>query len=129
MPRPSHIRSSIAALVSESDRHGWTIEDVSAGLEERGVRADASSVFRGLVRLADDGVIDSLELGDGRVRYEARTEHHEHITCTSCGKVGAVPGCLVEQAIPRVEGATGFRVTSHRLNFTGLCTQCTTAAG
>ncbi len=129
MPRPSHIRSSIAELISGSDRHGWTIEEVTTALEERGVRADASSVFRGLVRLADDEVIDSLELGDGRVRYEARAEHHEHIRCSSCGTVGAVPGCLVEQAIPRVEGATGFRVTSHRLNFTGLCVQCAPTAG
>lgn len=129
MPRPSHIRTSIAEILSRSERHGWTIEDVSTALEERGVRADASSVFRGLVRLAEDGVIDSLELGDGRVRYEASREHHEHIRCSSCGTVGAVPGCLVEQAIPRVEGATGFRVTSHRVNFTGLCVQCAPAAG
>ncbi len=129
MPRPSAIRNSIAELVSRSDRHGWTIEEVSAALEQRGVRADTSSVFRGLVRLADDGVIEALELGDGRVRYEARAEHHEHISCSSCGTVGAVPGCLVEQAIPSVEGATGFRVTGHRVHFTGLCVQCAPAAG
>ena len=125
--RPSHVRDAIAELIADSDRHDWTIDDVAQALAEAGVAADPSSVFRGLVRLSEDGAIERVELGDGRLRFEASGDHHEHVRCESCGSVEAVPGCLAEQAIPQVERHTGFVVTAHRLLFSGLCRRCARA--
>jgi Fe2+ or Zn2+ uptake regulation protein len=124
MARPSHIRTAIAELVESSSRHGWTIEEVAADLHARGVEADFSSVFRNLTRLSDDGVLARVELGDGKARFEAVHEHHEHISCEECGTVAAVPGCLVQALTPAVEERTGFSVTGHRLVFSGRCAAC-----
>ena len=124
MARPSPVRDAVAALVAASGRHDWSIEDLLAALGERGVAADFSSVFRALGRLEDDGTIRRVELGDGKARYEAAGEHHEHVRCDRCGAVGAVPGCVVGDALPRVQAATGFRVTGHQLLFSGVCPDC-----
>jgi Fe2+ or Zn2+ uptake regulation protein len=124
MARPSHIRSAISELVSASSRHDWTIDDVVGELERRGVDADFSSVFRGLSRLAEDGTVQRVELGDGKARFEAARDHHEHVRCERCGAVGEVAGCLVDRVVPAVEEQTGFAVTGHRLLFSGLCGAC-----
>ena len=124
MARPSPIREALAELVGASARHDWSIEDLVAELSGRGVAADFSSVFRALGRLADEGVVRRVQLGDGKARFEAAGEHHEHVRCDSCGVVGAVPGCVVRNAVPRVQEATGFRVTGHQLLFSGLCPKC-----
>jgi Fur family ferric uptake transcriptional regulator len=124
MPRQSPIREALSALVVGSTRHDWSIEDLVAELGAREVAADFSSVFRALGRLVDDGVVRRVQLGDGKARFEAAGEHHEHVRCDRCGAVGAVPGCVVRNAVPRVQEATGFRVTGHQLLFSGLCPEC-----
>jgi len=124
MARPSHVRSAIAELIAGSARHDWTIDDVATELRARGVEADFSSVFRGLSRLADDGAVQRVELGDGKARFEAARAHHEHVRCERCGAVGEVPGCVVDRVVPAVEAQTGFAVTGHRLLFSGLCAAC-----
>jgi Fe2+ or Zn2+ uptake regulation protein len=124
MARPSHVRTAIAELVAGSARHDWTIDDVVVELEGRGVEADFSSVFRGLARLADEGAVQRVELGDGKARFEATRAHHEHVRCERCGAVGEIPGCLVDRVVPAVEEQTGFAVTGHRLLFSGLCATC-----
>jgi Fur family ferric uptake transcriptional regulator len=122
--RPSRVRSAIGELVASSARHGWTIEEVRRALADRGLDADPSSVFRGLVRLGEEGEIDRVDLGDGKLRFEARRGHHEHVRCEACGSVREVPGCLVEEVIPEIERQTGFVITGHRVLLGGRCERC-----
>lgn len=124
MARPSRVRSAIAELLASSARHGWTIEEVRGALAEQGIPADPSSVFRGLTRLGEDGQIDRVDLGDGKLRFEARRSHHEHVRCERCGSVSEVPGCLVENVIPEIERQTGFVITGHRVLLGGRCARC-----
>lgn len=124
MARPSHVRNAVAELVAGSDRHGWTLDEAHAALGADGVDADPSSVFRALVRLADAGELERVELGDGRARFERSSHHHEHIVCSGCGDVAEIPGCLIEGAVPVVERHTGFAVTGHSLTFSGRCAAC-----
>ncbi len=124
MPRPSHVRDAVSRLVASADRHDWSNEDMLAALEERGVPADPSSVFRALTHLEAAGTLRRVELGDGRARYEAAGDHHEHVRCERCGTVGEVPGCSVRDVLPRVGEATGFEITGHHLLFSGLCPRC-----
>lgn len=122
--RPSHIRPALATLLADDRRHDWTIEELRAALERSGVPADFSSVFRALGRMEDDGEALRIDLGDGKTRFEGVGEHHEHVRCDRCGRVEAVPGCLVEASAPKVARRTGFRITGHRLVFGGVCPDC-----
>jgi Fur family transcriptional regulator, ferric uptake regulator len=124
MARPSPVRDALAAVFAAHERHDWSMEDLQAAVRERGLDADFSSVFRAVSRLEADAQIRRVQLGDGKARYEAAGAHHEHVRCDSCGAVGAVPGCVVDAALPRVEALTGFRVTGHQLLFSGTCPDC-----
>lgn len=124
MPRPSPVRDSIAELVGTDDRHDWCIEDLLDALAARRVEANFSTVFRAVAKLEADGAIRRVELGDGKARYEAAGEHHEHVRCTACGAVAAMPGCVVDSAVPQVQDATGYTVTGHRILFEGTCQAC-----
>src|SRR5437764_13010634 len=124
MARPSHVRDAVRDAIAASWGHDWSIADLTAGLEARGVAADFSSVFRALAFLEGEGAVSRVELGDGKARFEPTHGHHEHVRCESCGAVAAVPGCLLETARPDVERQTGFSITGHSLLFTGLCSEC-----
>ena len=125
MARPSPVRDAVAELIAKSGRHDWSIEDLVEALAKRKVEANFSTVFRALARLEADGLAQRVELGDGKARYEsAGGAHHEHVRCERCGAVGEVPGCIVGDALPRVQKLTGFRVTGHQVLFSGLCPKC-----
>ena len=124
MARPSPVRDAVAAHVGRGDRHDWAIEDLVGVLSADGVEANFSTVFRALARLEEEGAVRRVELGDGKARYEAAGAHHEHVRCDRCGAVGEVPGCVVGDAVPRIQRLTGFRVTGHQVLFSGVCPQC-----
>lgn len=124
MARPSPVRDAVAELIGRSKRHDWSIEDLVADLGADGIEANFSTVFRALQRLEAGDQVRRVELGDGKARYEAAGDHHEHVRCDRCGAVGEVPGCIVDDAVPRVQKLTGFRVTGHQILFSGLCPRC-----
>lgn len=93
-------------------------------LQGRGVPADFSSVFRSLQWCEGEGLVQRVELGDGKARFESADHHHEHAQCELCGAVTEIPECLVADSTERLQSQTGFAITSHRIVFLGLCPNC-----
>ncbi len=124
MARPSHVRDAVRMRVAGDPRHGWSVDELKAELDGAGIRADFSSVFRALVWLQEKRIVDRIDLGDGKARYELARSHHEHVRCERCGTIKEIPGCLVEESTAGIEAATGFRLTRHRLVLAGVCPGC-----
>ena len=124
MPRPSPITDEVRRLFEAHERHAWSIEELHETVRESLGSADYSSVFRAVGQLERQGLLDRIDLGDGRARFEVRDDHHEHIRCESCGRIEEVPGCVLDDAAAQVRSMTGFKVTSHRVVFGGLCAAC-----
>jgi Fe2+ or Zn2+ uptake regulation protein len=130
VPRPPHVRNAVAELLEDSSRHDWSIEEIGTELAEAGTAADFSSLYRAVEALVADGTLRRVELGTAGSRFErASDHHHEHVRCDGCGRVAAVSGCVVENAVPSVERQTGFAVTGHEILFRGLCPGCAEGAG
>ncbi len=115
-------------MIAAEDRHAWALDELLEAVRKRIPSADFSTVFRAMQSLERVGVVDQVDLGDGRARYETRRAHHEHIRCTVCGTVAEVPGCLVEDAVSQIQRRTGYQVSSHQVVFAGVCRPCRTAA-
>lgn len=124
MGRPSPVRDAVRVRLRAGSRHGWTIDELLSDLHGSRIPADYSSVFRAVIRLEAAGEAQLVDLGDGKTRYEAPGAHHEHVRCESCGEVGAVPDCVVEEAAAEIERRTGFRLQTHRLILFGVCPAC-----
>jgi Fur family ferric uptake transcriptional regulator len=122
------VTDAVRAVIASEDRHAWALDELLEAVRKRIPSADFSTVFRAMQSLERVGVVDQVDLGDGKARYETRREHHEHIRCTVCGTVAEVPGCVVEDAVVQVQRRTGYQVSSHQVVFAGVCRPCRTAA-
>ncbi len=129
MARPSPVSDRVRTLFSTEGRHLWSIDELHAEVVRALGAADYSTVFRAVSGLERDGIVNRIDLGDGKVHYELFEEHHEHIRCELCGRVVEVPGCVLEDASAAVTSSTGFKVTSHQLLFSGVCPDCSSTRG
>ena len=113
----------------DKSKHLWSIDELHAAVVDSIGAADYSTVFRAVIGMERDGLIQRIDLGDGKVHFELSEDHHEHIRCDGCGRVVEVPGCVLDDAAASVRHSTGFQVTSHQLLFTGVCPECADKKG
>ena len=119
---------AVRAILAAEDRHAWSLDELLDVVRRELPSADFSTVFRAMHSLEREGVVDQVDLGDGKARYETRRDHHEHIRCTVCGLVSEVPGCVVEDVVAQIQRRTGYVVNGHQVVFAGVCRPCRTAA-
>lgn len=94
-------------------------------LNENGFAVNKTTVYRQLDFLQKNGLIQEIDLGEGKKRYELASSHHHHLFCTECGKIECIK--LEENFSPQlseISKLTNFKVTEHILNFLGLCKDC-----
>jgi len=128
MAPPSPVRDQVRLILTTPGRHVWSIDELQQAVSASLGGADYSSVFRAVAGMEREGLVDKIDLGDGKAHFELREDHHEHIRCDSCGRVVGVPGCILENATSAVESDTGFTITSHQVLFSGICPDCAGAA-
>jgi Fe2+ or Zn2+ uptake regulation protein len=114
----------VRRVVAGDDRHLWSLDELHARVRQGVDSANFSSILRAVTSLEVAGVLDRVDLGDGKARFEAHKEHHEHVRCSTCGRVAEVPGCVVEGAAAVVRASTGFVIRGHHLVFSGTCPEC-----
>jgi len=85
------------------------------------------TVYRNLNILKSQGQILELNFGKGFSRYDGTADNHYHFTCEECGRVLDVDSPLVHELEQRVAESMGVKVTKHRLEFYGLCSECSGA--
>lgn len=85
-----------------------------------------TTLYRELEYLLAHNLVQELDFGEGKKRYESSTQHHHHLICKECGSVEPVE--IDESDLLAQEnsfGAThGFTVTKHMLEFFGVCKRC-----
>jgi Fur family transcriptional regulator, ferric uptake regulator len=100
-------------------------QEIHEQLSDRGRKVGLATVYRVLDELAEHGLLQRVDVGDGVARYEpARSEHHHHLVCEDCGKVEAFSDARLESAIRHVERESGYAVAAHDVVLRGACTSC-----
>ena len=127
MARTPVVSTALLSLMRERHHHAWTLEDLHAGLAERDIAADFSSVFRAAEKLAAASDIRKLTLEDGRARFELFDAHHDHLHCMRCGELVPVPCLLGPGNFAALEREAGISVLDHHLVLSGICRDCRTA--
>ena len=97
---------------------------ILSDLKKEGISADPATIYRILDILYKKGLIQRLELGEGKYRYEKSESHHHHLICTNCGKVEDVEGEFLKKIEEQIYKDKKFRLKSHSLEFFGLCKNC-----
>jgi Fe2+ or Zn2+ uptake regulation protein len=128
MARKPRISIAIAKLMTRNEHHAWTLEDLHAGLASAGIATDFSSVFRAAEKLVAEGEIRKLQVEDGKTYFERVSAHHDHLHCTRCGELVAIPCVVPRRTLAALESKTGVTITAHQVSFVGLCADCRIAA-
>lgn len=123
MPRTSKQKQAILKVVKGTMSHPdaeWIYEQVRQEIPS----ISLGTVYRDLKLLQESGKI--LRLGaDMPGRFDGNTKKHSHVRCDRCGAVFDIYVSLGRKLDDEVARETGFKVTSHRLLFDGLCQNCT----
>ncbi len=86
---------------------------------------NVSTVYRTLNTLTEKGILIRSVRQDGRAYYEFAVKDHSHrLVCDLCGKVIPIDTCPLRELEENLQEKTGFRITGHSLEFTGLCPVC-----
>jgi len=82
------------------------------------------TVYRNLNILKAQGQILELNFGKGFSRYDGTPDNHYHFTCEECGRVLDVDAPLAHELDGKVEESMNVTVSRHRLEFYGVCEEC-----
>ncbi len=84
-----------------------------------------ATVYRFLRDLAGQNFVTEVRMGGQSSRYELTTkEHHDHLTCTVCGKICEFENKKIEKLQLQVAEYFGFKLTNHILELYGICPSC-----
>ncbi|MDQ6977084.1 MAG: transcriptional repressor [Ghiorsea sp.] len=116
-------RQAILDMINRFDKH-WDADEVAYALKEEGISIGIATVYRGLAALAEQGLVETIQLADKK-RYErADKEHHDHLVCTDCGSIEEFCNPEIEALQDKVAEERGFKIQGHQLLLFGLCATC-----
>lgn len=116
-------RQALLRVLDESDRP-LNMEEILGRMAR--AASGVPTTYRNLAQFAEQGLIEAILGPDQVVRYIRchSNDHHHHIQCEQCGRMGEVNGCDLEKILDTMAARAGFAVTRHKLQLFGLCRTC-----
>jgi len=112
-------RRVIAQVLSEAQDHP-DVEQVYRRAAEVDRRISLATVYRTVRLLEAAQILERLEFGEGRARYEEVPErHHDHLIDVQSGRVIEFRNEEIEQLQRRVARQLGYELVNHRLALYG----------
>ncbi len=101
------------------------VATIIAHLKIREIDADPVTTFRIMNIFTEKGLTKKVHFQEGKFRYElsSNADHH-HLVCESCGNIEDISDCNINQLEKDIESKKKFKVTSHTLEFFGICSNC-----
>jgi Fur family ferric uptake transcriptional regulator len=113
-------RRTIAEVLEAADDHP-DVEELHARAAARDARISIATVYRTVTLFEEAGILDKLEFGSGRARYEdAEREHHDHLIDMQSGEVIEFVDPEIEALQEKIAEQLGYRLVGHRLELYGV---------
>lgn len=111
-------RRNIIELIDEATDH----PDVET-IYRRAIAIDKTislaTIYRTVGVLEQAGLIEKLDVGDGKARYELAGEHHEHLVDVDSGEIHEFQHDELEALKEKIARDMGFELVGHRLELFG----------
>jgi len=118
--RPSVQRVTVLHYLRGVKTHP-TVDTIYQDLLPENPSLSRTTVYNTLQLLSDNGLVLTLDFGEGYLRYDADCSPHCHFKCKSCGQVydlmAPPPDCSV--MLPE-----GFVLKGVQLSLFGICDKC-----
>ena len=107
-----------------SQRH-MTAEDVFRVLLNERSDIGLATVYRVLTQFEQAGILERSHFESGKAVYELNEgTHHDHLICTSCGKVEEFYDAEIERRQQMIAKDKGWIMQDHAMSLYGLCGEC-----
>lgn len=118
-------RLLILKSLSSGQRTHVTAQEVYEMVNKIDPSVGFATVYRFLRKLTEASMVTEVRMGGQPARYEITpNSHHDHLTCTHCGKIVEFENQDIERLQNEVAIKFGFELTSHVLELYGICSQC-----
>lgn len=102
-----------------------TVDDVHQAIVEEFPTTSLATVYKTVNMLKEEGEILELEFSHMGNRFDvAKPYAHPHVICNRCGAIVDPETLNLEELTEKIRAETGFTISSHRLDFYGLCPKC-----
>jgi Fur family ferric uptake transcriptional regulator len=113
-------RRVVARVIGAADDHP-DVEELYARSAQVDPKISLATVYRTVKLFEEAGILDKLEFGDGRARYEdAERDHHDHLIDVNTGQVIEFIDPEIEELQERIAARLGYRLIGHRLELLGV---------
>ncbi|MFV1491806.1 Fur family transcriptional regulator [Phaeobacter sp. JH18-32] len=113
-------RRVIARVLQESDDHP-DVEELYARASALDGAISLATVYRTVKLFDEAGILERLEFGDGRARYEdADRDHHDHLIDMTTGAVIEFCDPEIEALQEKIAEKLGYELRGHKLELYGV---------
>ena len=121
--RMTNQRRIILEELRKVDTHP-TVDELYTIVKARMPHISLGTVYRNLDLLAEMGEVLKIDSAGNMRRFDGRIEPHRHVRCHVCGRVADVfTDGKDEPAIDTLR-VPGFRITTVRVEYDGVCEEC-----
>ena len=107
-----------------AQRH-MTAEDVFRVLLNEHSDIGLATVYRVLTQFEQAGILSRTHFESGKAIFEINEgKHHDHLICTSCGKVEEFYDAEIERRQQLIAKDKGWILQDHAMSLYGLCADC-----
>jgi Fur family ferric uptake transcriptional regulator len=97
------------------------VEELYARASAVDAQISIATVYRTVKLFEEAGILDKLEFGDGRARYEdAERDHHDHLIDMNSGEVIEFVDPEIEELQERIAARLGYTLKGHKLELYGV---------
>ncbi len=122
-------RIVILKILATSDDHP-SVEEIHEKVKRDFPTTSLATVYKTVTLLKELSEVLELGFPEGGNRYDGNKPYpHPHLICTKCKKIIDPDLESLEGVTHELISETGFRITSHRLDFFGICPDCQERGG
>jgi Fur family ferric uptake transcriptional regulator len=118
-------RLKILEIFQNGGQRHMTAEDVFRVLLGEHFDIGLATVYRVLTQFEQAGILERSHFESGKAVYELNEgQHHDHLICTSCGKVEEFYDAEIERRQQMTAKDKGWVLQDHAMSLYGLCAHC-----
>ncbi|MGB7604331.1 MAG: Fur family transcriptional regulator [Lutisporaceae bacterium] len=116
-------RIAVFDILKNTKEHP-TVEVIYNKLEPMYPTMSLATVYKSLEVFKKLNLVQELNVGEDKFRYDANVKQHPHIICIDCGKVDDVDDEMFFNLSEQVANKTGYDIIGQKLYFYGKCPSC-----
>ena len=117
-------RIAVLKILAASEDHP-SVEMIYEKVRREFPTTSLATIYKTVTLLRELNEVLELGFPEGSNRYDGNKPYpHPHVICTKCRRIIDPDLESLEGVTRELVSETGFKITSHRLDFFGLCPDC-----